>query len=323
MSNKWAWLLVALIFAHFGGVVTWGAARTQIAVVATGSRIVPHENSYNFTVPGYVNTNCYGTGSWTYSSVSCSSVVAPPTDIPINVSWVEVYNEVVTEGTVYTIKCTAHWIGSACGPLRKGDSFLAEVEGNTMWISARRGGNMGKSVRPKFKVLDVRAATEASAEVRPQAAARTTATTPSLQTSSVAISFRTPDGWMRKDTTDMILLSPVANSDTVGVAVFKALHADSDAGTMLEALLNRSTKNEGAVFVSQSLVSQNTTPSGYDVRFIAASVSAAGAQSARWYVTVGSGKDFVYIVAVGRDRDILEQHAAEIANLIQSLQITP
>jgi hypothetical protein len=39
-----------------------------------------------------------------------------------------------------------------------GDTFSAEIDGKTMWISARQGGNQGKLVRIKYKILDIRPA---------------------------------------------------------------------------------------------------------------------------------------------------------------------
>ena len=56
----------------------------------------------------------------------------------------------------YTITCRAGWVGSHCAPLINGDSFPAEIDGNTMWLSARVGGNQGKQVRVKYKILDIR-----------------------------------------------------------------------------------------------------------------------------------------------------------------------
>jgi hypothetical protein len=37
-----------------------------------------------------------------------------------------------------------------------GDTFPAEIEGKTMWITAHKGGNQGKEVRVKYKILDIR-----------------------------------------------------------------------------------------------------------------------------------------------------------------------
>jgi hypothetical protein len=40
--------------------------------------------------------------------------------------------------------------------MNDGDQFLAEIDGTTMWVSARRGGNQGKPIRIKYKILDIR-----------------------------------------------------------------------------------------------------------------------------------------------------------------------
>ena len=70
-------------------------------ITATAYRIVPHQNTFELQLPGRVQTSCYGSGTLNWS-VCCSSVVTPPSDIPINISWVEVYQEVITGGSVYT-----------------------------------------------------------------------------------------------------------------------------------------------------------------------------------------------------------------------------
>lgn len=59
-------------------------------------------------------------------------------------------------GMQYTISCRANWIGSNCQPMIDGDTFSARIDGNTMWITGRKGGNQGKEVRAKYKILDIR-----------------------------------------------------------------------------------------------------------------------------------------------------------------------
>ena len=120
----------------------------------------PHEKTTHYRTQGYSDTTCYGSGTdWGYSTtinMNCQTTTTPPQDIPITVRSVEVYNQVEANGMVYTITCTAHWIGSKCSWLIPGDTFQAEVKGATMWIAGRRGGNMGKGARGKFKILDIR-----------------------------------------------------------------------------------------------------------------------------------------------------------------------
>ena len=134
------------------------APKAQVFVTPISYRAIPHQTNMTFTLPGHVSTSCYGGGSsWAYTTVSCSSYVSPPTDIPVNISWVEVYNNVTADdGMAYTIKCTAHWIGSACTWLSPGEQLAAEIDGNTMHVGTRRGGNRGRPIRPKFQILDAR-----------------------------------------------------------------------------------------------------------------------------------------------------------------------
>lgn len=72
------------------------------------------------------------------------------------VSTLDVKNVVEANGMRYVIVCRASWSGSSCGPLNDGDRFPAEIEGTTMWIEARKGGNQGKKMRIKYKILDIR-----------------------------------------------------------------------------------------------------------------------------------------------------------------------
>jgi hypothetical protein len=92
----------------------------------------------------------------------------------------EVNEKVIdSEGMVYTIVCTdrpsvlsgaiagaAAGAGSGgdttlsgrgkCVPLTDGDRFDAEIKGTTMWVHARKGGNQGKAVTIKYKIIDIR-----------------------------------------------------------------------------------------------------------------------------------------------------------------------
>ena len=60
---------------------------------------------------------------------------------PVTISSIEVFNQVESDGMVYTITCSANWVGSKCSWLIPGDIFLAETQGTTMWITGGKGGN--------------------------------------------------------------------------------------------------------------------------------------------------------------------------------------
>jgi len=134
--------------------------KESLVVRGLSYRAIPHQKTTYYRTQGYSDTTCYGSGTdWGYStsiSLNCQTTTTPPRDIPITVSSVEVYNQVEANGMVYTITCTAHWVGSKCSWLVPGESFQAEVKGTTMWVRGRKGGNMGKELRAKFTVLDIR-----------------------------------------------------------------------------------------------------------------------------------------------------------------------
>ena len=145
-----------------GGMVSLAKDKqsTTISVRAVGYRAIPHERTSYIRTPGYSNTSCYGNstdmGMWTNLNLNCSTVSTPPTVQPVTIRYIEVYNFVEANGMGYTIRCTAHWVGSSCSWLIPGDTFPAEVKGTTMWIVGHKGGNMGKEMRTKFALLDMR-----------------------------------------------------------------------------------------------------------------------------------------------------------------------
>jgi hypothetical protein len=120
---------------------------------------------YGKTTPwidAYSSTSCSGSGmDWGPSSpidFNCGPLPAPPQAIHITIQRVVVQGQLEGDGKVYTVACTAHWVGSGCGWLIPGDTFGAEVKGTTMWVDARRGGSTGKPIRAKYRILDVRPA---------------------------------------------------------------------------------------------------------------------------------------------------------------------
>jgi hypothetical protein len=135
--------------------------KTQITV-----RAVSHEAQFSqrigtYSTPGTSSTNCSGSattiGNTTSGVANCQTTSTPPQTHQVVTSTLDVTNVVEANGMRYTVACRASWIGSNCGPMIDGDSFPAEIGGTTMWIEAHRGGNLGKKVRVKHRILDVRA----------------------------------------------------------------------------------------------------------------------------------------------------------------------
>lgn len=67
-----------------------------------------------------------------------------------------VVNYVEAKGWVYKVSCVPKRIHSSCGLLNQGEFFDVIVEGHTMWISGRKGGNQGPESRMKVTILDIR-----------------------------------------------------------------------------------------------------------------------------------------------------------------------
>ena len=119
------------------------------------------ESTSIFRKPTLSNTSCNGTGMNTgpmsTAQVNCQTVTPGGESQAVTTRKLDVENIVDANGERFTIRCTANWIGSNCLPMKDGDQFQAEYDGKTtMWVTARKGGNLGKPVSAKYKVLDRR-----------------------------------------------------------------------------------------------------------------------------------------------------------------------
>ncbi len=92
--------------------------KTTLTLHALASPAVPHEKTTPWT-GAYSNTSCAGSGMYGgYSSpldVNCRALPAPPQAIPITIGRLVVQGQLEGDGKVYTVACTAHWVGSGCG----------------------------------------------------------------------------------------------------------------------------------------------------------------------------------------------------------------
>jgi hypothetical protein len=90
------------------------------------------------------------------AQVNCNTMTSGgPSNVTTSRLFVE--NIVESNGDRFVLRCTGNWIGTNCGPMRDGDTFQAEYDGkNTMWVSVRKGGNLGKAVTVKYTVMDRR-----------------------------------------------------------------------------------------------------------------------------------------------------------------------
>ncbi len=75
---------------------------------------------------------------------------------------VDITQVIEVEGTRYTLSCSGVPFKSAvyryCEWLHfDGDQFSAEIKGKDITIHARSGGNQGKEIKLRFRIVDVRA----------------------------------------------------------------------------------------------------------------------------------------------------------------------
>jgi putative salt-induced outer membrane protein YdiY len=135
-------------------------AKNRLTVRAVGFKSQVNDNPYTITTPGESNTNCSGTattwGNTTNASANCRTTSTPAETAQRTWRTVDVVNWVEANGMRYTLACTAKWRWNVCLTLRKGELFQAEIDKNTMWVVARKGGNQGKQVRIKYTILDIR-----------------------------------------------------------------------------------------------------------------------------------------------------------------------
>jgi hypothetical protein len=125
-----------------------------VTAVTQESNVVTSVSTYQ--TPRTAKTSCGGTAitvPLTTGNVNCDTPYDPPRRHNIGFR-IDVMNKVRAEdGQVYTIACSAHWLGSNCAELIDGDSFKAEVEKPTMWITVNK--NQGQQVHIKYKILDI------------------------------------------------------------------------------------------------------------------------------------------------------------------------
>lgn len=136
-----------------------GNGKKTLTVVAVAFTSQVNERTSAYTTPGTSNTNCSGigttVGNTTYASAGCQTTSRPAQTQQVTRRTVDVMNIVEADGMRYTIVCRASWGASNCGPLMEGHSFQAQVENKTMWLVAHKGGNQGKEVRMKNRILDI------------------------------------------------------------------------------------------------------------------------------------------------------------------------
>ena len=124
-------------------------------------RAMSHDSQINerksvYTTPGTSTTNCTTVGDTTTATTNCETTSKPAETHETIYRAIDVVNVVEADNQRYVIACRANWVGSNCATMRDGDLFGAEIKGTTMWVFELKGGNQGKAVRVKYRVMDIR-----------------------------------------------------------------------------------------------------------------------------------------------------------------------
>lgn len=153
---------LVLLFAVVLSGVAKDSNKKSLTVRAVAFKSHTNEWTSTYTTPGTSNTDCSGTGTTigntTNASANCQTTSTPAQTHQVTSRTIDVMNIVEADGMRYTIVCRAHWIGSNCAPLIEGDLFQAEIDNKTMWLIGHKGGNQGKEIRMKNRILDIRPA---------------------------------------------------------------------------------------------------------------------------------------------------------------------
>jgi hypothetical protein len=160
--SKNAYLLFCFAFATTAALPSpakdHATVKLTVRAITHDSRV--NEQTHSYTTPSTSNTNCSGTGLTTGAitnvSANCQTTSTPSQTHQTTSRTIDVVNIVEADGQRYKIVCRANWGGSNCSTMIDGDSFDAEIDQNTMWIVTRKGGNQGKEIRVKYKILDIR-----------------------------------------------------------------------------------------------------------------------------------------------------------------------
>src|SRR5712692_5154008 len=163
-DGRWSSMRLAVyVFFVSGTLSCWAAEKISLTVTAVSHESSVWESTAVLHHPSSSQTSCNGTGMNTgptsTANVDCNTTTYGGGQQTVTTHQLHVENIIEANGERFIIQCTASWVGSNCAPMKDGDRFQAEYDGKTtMWISGRKGGNLGKRISIKYKVLDRRPA---------------------------------------------------------------------------------------------------------------------------------------------------------------------
>lgn len=150
--------VVGLLFGCHSANAEWTALRITAASHETGL-VTIHTGGGS----GGSYTSCSGSamqnGPFIMGQANCQTLDSAPRPRYSSTAQYDANNVVEANGQRYTLVCMGSRLpfGAHCQPMSDGEEFDADYDGKTtMLVYTRQGGNLGKPVKIKYRVLDVR-----------------------------------------------------------------------------------------------------------------------------------------------------------------------
>ncbi len=112
--------------------------------MALAYKVVPDNINVNIPLPGRVDTSCYSSGWWSFSTITCSSYVTPPTNVQFSIPRSVVYNQIAVSGDVVTTRCVSHRVNGACRWLEPNGYYRVALGASRVDIETFRMANKQK-----------------------------------------------------------------------------------------------------------------------------------------------------------------------------------
>ena len=108
-----------------------------------------------------VGDSCYGGGAddgfWAAMRLSCKTMTSPPPKkAPANAQFIEVYNLVEANGSLYALTCKSRWVGRGCAWLMPDEMLPAETQDWRMRVSFPKPEGKRKGIVRKYRLVDIR-----------------------------------------------------------------------------------------------------------------------------------------------------------------------
>ncbi len=126
--------------------------------MALAYKVVPDNINVDIPLPGRVDTSCYSSGSWSFSTITCSSYVTPPTNVQFSIPRSVVYNQIAVDGDIVTTRCVSHRVNGGCRWLEPNAYYRVALGGSRVDIETFPHGGQAEAKWVSFEVVDRRSA---------------------------------------------------------------------------------------------------------------------------------------------------------------------